>query len=76
MEHHGENIVDAWQKAYEADKVSIFGGIVATTAKYQGSPRIYETDFLEIIMHQNFAGGTNILCTKKEFAPFRGQYAE
>ena len=25
----GEDVVDAWTKAYEADKVSIFGGIVA-----------------------------------------------
>ena len=26
----GKDVVDAWTKAYEADKVSIFGGIVAT----------------------------------------------
>ena len=28
----GKDVVEAWTKAYEADKVSIFGGIVATKA--------------------------------------------
>ena len=29
----GTDVVDAWKKAYEADKVSIFGGIVAVTVR-------------------------------------------
>ena len=29
----GENIEAAWDKAYEADSISIFGGIVALNAK-------------------------------------------
>ena len=29
----GKDVVDAWKKTYEADKVSIFGGIVATNCE-------------------------------------------
>ncbi len=41
----GKDVVDAWTKAYEADKVSIFGGIVATnrTVNARGG-RVDETD--------------------------------
>ena len=31
----GENIEAAWDKAYEADSISIFGGIVALNAKVE-----------------------------------------
>lgn len=51
----GRNIEEAWQKAYEADKVSIYGGIVAlnrplTAEIAQGMKPI----FLEIVIAPSF----------------------
>ena len=51
----GRNIEEAWQKAYEADKVSIYGGIVAvnrplTAEVAQGMKPI----FLEIVIAPSF----------------------
>src|SRR5574344_1513622 len=63
----GENIVDAWQKAYEADKVSIFGGIVATNCEItKEAAEFMKPIFLEIIMAPKFSQeALTILCTKK-----------
>lgn len=63
----GKDVVDAWTKAYEADKVSIFGGIVATncTVTKEAAERM-KPIFLEIIMAPAFtAEALEVLCTKK-----------
>lgn len=63
----GNTIEEAWQAAYEADKVSIYGGIVAlnreVTAKVaEGMKPI----FLEIVMAPSFSPeALEILSTKK-----------
>lgn len=63
----GKDGLDAWQKAYEADTVSIFGGIVATncevTAEMASAMKLI---FLEIIMAPSFTPeALEILCSKK-----------
>ncbi|MBR1538993.1 MAG: bifunctional phosphoribosylaminoimidazolecarboxamide formyltransferase/IMP cyclohydrolase [Bacteroidales bacterium] len=63
----GETVEEAWQAAYEADKVSIYGGIVAvnrelTAEVAQGMKPI----FLEIVIAPSFsADALAILSTKK-----------
>ena len=63
----GATIEEAWQKAYEADKVSIYGGIVAvnrplTAEVAQGMKPI----FLEIVIAPSFTPeALEILSTKK-----------
>lgn len=63
----GRNIEEAWQKAYEADKVSIYGGIVAvnrplTAEVAQGMKPI----FLEIVIAPSFTPeALEILSSKK-----------
>lgn len=63
----GEDVVDAWTKAYEADKVSIFGGIVATNCEVtREAAELMKPIFLEIIMAPRFSeGALEVLCTKK-----------
>ena len=63
----GKDIVDAWTKAYEADKVSIFGGIVAVNREVtREAAELMKPIFLEIIMAPSFSeGALEILCTKK-----------
>ena len=63
----GKNVVDAWTKAYEADKVSIFGGIVATNCEVtREAAELMKPIFLEIIMAPKFSeGALEVLCTKK-----------
>ena len=47
----GKDVVEAWTKAYEADKVSIFGGIVATNRTVtKEAAELMKPIFLEIIM--------------------------
>ncbi|MCF0165359.1 MAG: bifunctional phosphoribosylaminoimidazolecarboxamide formyltransferase/IMP cyclohydrolase [Bacteroidales bacterium] len=63
----GKDIMEAWTKAYEADKVSIFGGIVAmnraVTAEVAAS---LKPIFLEIVIAPDFTKeALDILCTKK-----------
>ena len=57
----------AWTKAYEADKVSIFGGIVATNRTVtKEAAELMKPIFLEIIMAPKFdEGALEVLCTKK-----------
>lgn len=63
----GTDVVDAWKKAYEADKVSIFGGIVATNREINKEvAELMKPIFLEIIMAPSFtAEALDVLCTKK-----------
>ncbi|MBR5193884.1 MAG: bifunctional phosphoribosylaminoimidazolecarboxamide formyltransferase/IMP cyclohydrolase [Bacteroidaceae bacterium] len=63
----GIDVVDAWTKAYEADKVSIFGGIVAVNREVtREAAELMKPIFLEIIMAPSFSeGALEVLCTKK-----------
>ena len=63
----GADVVDAWTKAYEADKVSIFGGIVAVNREVtREAAELMKPVFLEIIMAPSFSeGALEVLCTKK-----------
>lgn len=63
----GVDVVDAWTKAYEADKVSIFGGIVATNRPVTREvAELMKPVFLEIVMAPKFEeGALEVLCAKK-----------
>ncbi len=63
----GKDVVEAWTKAYEADMVSIFGGIVATNQTVTAEvAELMKPIFLEIIMAPAFtAEALEVLCTKK-----------
>ncbi len=63
----GANVVEAWTKAYEADTVSIFGGIVATNQTVTAEvAELMKPIFLEIIMAPKFTPeALEVLCTKK-----------
>ena len=63
----GKDIREAWEKAYEADKVSIFGGIVAVNRELTKEvAELMKPIFLEIIMAPAFsAEALEILSTKK-----------
>lgn len=51
----GENIAEAWKRAYEADKVSIYGGIVAMNRPLTGEvAQMMKPIFLEIVMAPSF----------------------
>lgn len=63
----GTDVVDAWKKTYEADKVSIFGGIVATNCTLtKEAAELMKPIFLEIIMAPSFTPeAIEVLSTKK-----------
>ena len=63
----GKDVVDAWTKAYEADKVSIFGGIVAVNREVtKEAAELMKPIFLEIIMAPSFsAEALEVLSSKK-----------
>ena len=63
----GSDVVDAWTKAYEADKVSIFGGIVAVNREVNREvAELMKPIFLEIIMAPSFSEeALEVLSTKK-----------
>ena len=63
----GKDGVDAWTKAYNADKVSIFGGIVATNCVVtKEMAELMHPIFLEIIMAPQFTKeALEVLTTKK-----------
>ena len=63
----GKTIAEAWKKAYEADKTSIFGGIVAANREIDlETAQMLKTIFLEIVMAPSFApDALELLCTKK-----------
>ena len=52
----GKTIAEAWKKAYEADKTSIFGGIVAANREIDlETAQMLKPIFLEIVMAPSFA---------------------
>lgn len=63
----GTDVKDAWTKAYEADKVSIFGGIVTVNRELtREAAELMKPIFLEIIMAPSFSeGALEVLTTKK-----------
>ena len=63
----GNDIKEAWVKAYEADTVSIFGGIVAVNREITKEvAELMKPIFLEIIMAPSFSEeALEILTTKK-----------
>lgn len=63
----GKTIAEAWEKAYEADKTSIFGGIVAANREIDlETAQMLKPIFLEIVMAPSFApDALELLCTKK-----------
>ena len=63
----GKTIAEAWKKAYEADKTSIFGGIVAANREIDlETAQMLKPIFLEIVMAPSFApDALEVLCTKK-----------
>lgn len=63
----GKTIAEAWKKAYEADKTSIFGGIVAANREIDlETSQMLKPIFLEIVMAPSFApDALELLCTKK-----------
>ena len=51
----GANALEAWQRAYEADPVSIFGGIVASNREIDlATAEAMKPVFLEIILAPSF----------------------
>ncbi|MFC4075612.1 bifunctional phosphoribosylaminoimidazolecarboxamide formyltransferase/IMP cyclohydrolase [Salinithrix halophila] len=51
----GKDLEEAWQKAYEADPVSIFGGIIAVNQQVDAATALKMKEiFLEIIMAPGF----------------------
>ena len=63
----GADVTEAWKKAFEADKVSIFGGIVATNREIDlATAQLMKPVFLEIIMAPSFSDeALELLRTKK-----------
>ena len=63
----GKDVVDAWQKTYEGDKTSIFGGIVAFNREVNlAVAELLKPIFLESIMAPSFApDALELLSTKK-----------
>lgn len=63
----GEDIAQAWKKAYEGDKTSIFGGIVAFNREVTLEvAQMLKPIFLEIVMAPSFApDALELLQTKK-----------
>ncbi|MCD8208220.1 MAG: bifunctional phosphoribosylaminoimidazolecarboxamide formyltransferase/IMP cyclohydrolase [Bacteroidales bacterium] len=63
----GADALDAWTKAYEADKVSIFGGIVAMNREVDAEvAAALKPIFLEIVMAPSYSPeALKILCSKK-----------
>lgn len=63
----GSNIGEAWRKAYEADKVSIYGGIVAVNRELDGeTAAAMKPIFLEIIIAPSFSAEALEILTKKK----------
>lgn len=63
----GKTVAEAWKKAYEADKTSIFGGIVAANREIDlETAQMLKPIFLEIVMAPSFApDALELLRTKK-----------
>ena len=63
----GSSPEEAWRKTYEADKTSIFGGIVAFNREVDlATAELLKPLFLEVIMAPSFSPeALDLLCTKK-----------
>lgn len=63
----GRDVAEAWRRAYEADEVSIFGGIVAVNRPLtREAAELMKPVFLEIVMAPAFEeGALEVLRTKK-----------
>ena len=63
----GSTIKEAWEKTYEADKVSIYGGIVAMNRALDAdTARLLKPIFLEIVMAPSFEPeALEVLASKK-----------
>ncbi|MDE5869612.1 MAG: bifunctional phosphoribosylaminoimidazolecarboxamide formyltransferase/IMP cyclohydrolase [Muribaculaceae bacterium] len=63
----GANIKEAWEKTYEADKVSIYGGIVAMNRALDAeTAKLLKPIFLEIVMAPKFEPeALEVLASKK-----------
>lgn len=63
----GKNLLEAYNKAYEADPVSIFGGIIATNQIVDAETAVKMNElFLEVIIAPGFSEeAVNILTKKK-----------
>ena len=63
----GATITEAWSKAYEADKVSIYGGIVAINRELDAeTAKLMKPIFLEIVMAPSFSPeALEVLASKK-----------
>ena len=63
----GATAEEAWRKAYEADKVSIYGGIVAFNRELDAATaRLLKPIFLEIVIAPSFsAEALEVLASKK-----------
>lgn len=63
----GKNLLEAWTKAYEADKVSIYGGIVAINRPLsQEVALLMKPIFLEIVMAPDYEPeALEVLASKK-----------
>jgi phosphoribosylaminoimidazolecarboxamide formyltransferase/IMP cyclohydrolase len=63
----GKDVFEAWTKTYEADKVSIFGGIVAFNREVDEKTALsLKPVFLEIVIAPAFTeGALNVLTAKK-----------
>lgn len=63
----GKDVVEAWTKAYEGDKVSIYGGIVATNQIItEEVALLMKPVFLEVLMAPKFTDGAlKVLEAKK-----------
>ncbi len=62
-----DNIYDAWVKAFEADKISIYGGIVASNREIDGKTATEMAKiFLEVVVAPSYTQeALDILCAKK-----------
>ena len=69
----GTDVLDAWKKAYAADKTSIFGGIVAFNREVDlATAELLKPIFLEIVMAPSFApDALELLRTKKNLRVLR-----
>ena len=63
----GADVLDAWTRAYEADKVSIYGGIVAFNRPVTGEVALQmKPIFLEIVMAPSFTEEALEIFSKKK----------
>ncbi len=63
----GENICDAYNEAFNADSVSIFGGIVAVNREVdEDTAKKMSETFLEIIIAPSFSDEAMLVLTKKK----------